>query len=373
MFAKLTLSTALLSLVHMSNAQKTDDYHLLVGTYTQKESEGIYVYHFNTKTGEFSRESVAKGLKNPSFLAISPDQKKVYSVGEMDNGGAVYAFSFDNASGKLEKLSTESSGGAGPCHIAVDKTGKWVMVGNYGGGSLSILPVLPTGGVGAPLKTIQHEGSGPNKQRQEKAHVHSINIADNNLDVYVPDLGIDEVTHYQLDSKNGTLKEAKPTRTSPGAGPRHFTFHPSQKFAYVINELDMTVTAYNYNKDGSLSDIQTISTVPADFKGTNICADIHISPDGKFLYGSNRGHDSIVCYSIDSSTGKLTLVEITPSGGKHPRNFAIDPSGRLVLVANRDTDNIVIFNRNAQTGKLTPTGKEISLSMPVCLKLIPKK
>ncbi len=373
MFSKLTLSVALLSLVQMVNAQKNDDFHLLVGTYTQKGSEGIYVYNFNTNTGEFSPESVAKGLKNPSFLAISPDQKKVYSVGEMDNGGAVYAFSFDNASGKLEKLSTESSGGAGPCHITVDKTGKWVMVANYGGGSLSILPILPTGGVGAPLKTFQHEGSGPNKQRQEKAHVHSVNLSANNRDLYVPDLGIDEITYYQLDDKKGTLTEGKPTRTSPGAGPRHFTIHPNQKFAYVINELDMTVTAYNYNKDGSLSDIQTISTVPADFKGTNICADIHISPDGKFLYGSNRGHDSIATYAIDSSTGKLTLVEITPSGGKHPRNFMIDPSGRLVLVANRDTDNIVIFSRNAQTGKLTPTGKEISLSMPVCLKLIPKK
>lgn len=351
---------------------KKDEYHLLIGTYTQKSSEGIYVYSFNTKTGDFSSESIAKGLKNPSYLAVSPDEKKVYSVGEMENGGAVYAFAFENKTGTLDKLSSESSGGAGPCYVAVDRTGKWVIVGNYGGGSLSVLPVLENGGVGAPQQTIQHEGKGPNEKRQEKAHVHSINIAPNNRDVFVPDLGMDEITYYQLDEKTGKLTEGKPTKTTPGAGPRHFTFHPSGKFVYAINELNQTVTAYAYSKDGTLTPLQSLSTVPTDFKGQNICADLHVSPDGKFLYGSNRGHDSIAIYAIDAKTGTLKLVDITSSGGKHPRNFMIDPSGELVLVANRDTDNVVVFKRDAKSGKITPTGKEISVSMPVCLKMIPK-
>ncbi|MFT4032038.1 MAG: lactonase family protein [Siphonobacter sp.] len=369
------LTSCLIALGSISFAQPTpykDNFYLLVGTYTQKKSEGIYVYQFNNKTGEFQPISIAKGLNNPSFQAISPDQKYVYSVGETNGEGAVYSFSFDKKTGTLTQLNTESAGGTGPCHVAIDHTGKWVMVGNYGAGSLSLLPVKTDGSLGTPTQTIQHTGTGPNPKRQDKAHVHSINIAANNRDIYVPDLGIDEVTYYRLNDKTGKLTEEQPVKVAPGAGPRHFTFHPSNKFAYVINELNKTVTAFTYNSQtGALTNIQSISTIPDDYKGENICADIHISPDGKFLYGSNRGHDSIAIYAIDQKTGKLTLVDIESAGGKHPRNFMIDPSGRFVLVANRDTDNVVIFNRNAKTGKLNPTGREIQVSMPVCLKMIP--
>ena len=347
------------------------DFHLLVGTYTSGKSEGIYVYKFNALTGEFTAESIAKNVKNPSFLAVSPNEKFVYSAGEIDKNGAVYAFSFDKKLGNLTQLSTQSSNGNYPCHVAIDKTGKWVIAGNYGAGSLTVLPVETNGGLGKPMQTIQHEGKGKNPDRQESPHVHSINIAPNNVDVFVADLGIDKLVSYSLDAKTGILSKGNPpfTKLEDGTGPRHFIMHPNGKFAYVIQELSSQITTFNYKK-GSLTAIQSISTLPADYKGANSCADIHISSDGKFLYGSNRIHDSIVIYSIDPRTGKLTYITNESTKGKKPRNFMIDPTGNYVLVANQETDNIVIFKRDAKKGTLTPTGQEISVPNPVCLKMI---
>lgn len=347
------------------------DYYLLVGTYTNKGSDGMYVYKFNSETGDFSGLiDKTTALKNPTFLAVAPDQKFVYSVGETQ-GGSVHAFGFDNKTGKLTKMNTQSAGGDGPCHVSVDKTGKWVLVGNYGGGSLSILPIEKDGSLGAPTQTIKHEGKSVNTSRQEKPHVHSVNIAPNNVDVFVPDLGIDKIVIYKLDAKTGNLTAGNPpaTKTADGAGPRHFTIHPNGKWAYVIQELNYTVTTYDYAK-GALKEKQTISTLPADYKGNNSCADIHISADGKFLYGSNRFYDHVVIYSIDQKTGKLTYIKNESVLGKTPRNFMIDPSGKWVLVANQDSDNIVLFKRDAVKGTLTPTGKEIKVSMPVCLKMV---
>jgi 6-phosphogluconolactonase len=291
-------------------------------------------------------------------------------------------------SGNLTKLNTQSSGGAHPCHVSIDKTGKWVLVGNYSGGNLSILPVEADGSLGKATQTINHEGKGPNAGRQEKPHVHSVNIAPNNRDLFVPDLGIDKIMTYNLDTKNGKLLEGKPafTKVADGSGPRHFTVHPNGKFAYVIQELSSTVTAFNYAL-GKLSLFQTITTLAKDFKDKNksFCADIHISPDGKFLYGSNRfvdaGNkngvfaptntiDTIVIYSIDQKTGKLTYIGNEPVLGKVPRNFMITPNGKFVLVANQETDNITIFKRDAKTGKLSPTGKQIEVPVPVCLKMV---
>ncbi|MCY7352504.1 MAG: lactonase family protein [Cytophagaceae bacterium] len=351
-------------------SRKTNDYYLLVGTYTTGKSEGIYVYKFNNKTGQFSAVSTATGLKNPSFLTVSPDQKFVYSVGETDGGGSVHAFSFDKKTGNLAKLNTQSSQGAGPCYVTVDKTGKWVMVGNYGGGSLTVLPVEKDGSLGKPTQNIKHEGSSVNAQRQAAPHVHSVNISANNRDVFVPDLGVDQVVGYRLDDQTGQLTPGTPTNVTKGSGPRHFAFHPNGKFAYVIQELSGTVTAFDY-RDGSLTALQTLPTLPGDYKGGNSCADIHVSPDGKFLYGSNRGHDSIVIYAIDKKTGKLTLAGHQSVLGKTPRNFAIDPSGAFVLAANQASDNITIFRRNAKTGLLQPTGQEIKVPNPVCLKFVP--
>lgn len=348
-----------------------NDYYLIVGTYTNKGSDGMYVYKFNTKTGDFS-EMIDKtsGLKNPTFLAVAPNQKFVYAVGETQDG-TVNAYGFDNKTGELTKLNTESAGGASPCHISIDKTGKWALVGNYMGGNLSVLPIQKDGTLGAPTQTINHEGKGVNVSRQEKPHVHSVNIAPNNVDVFVPDLGIDKIVSYKLNSKTGHLEAGTPafTKTVDGAGPRHFTIHPNGKWAYVIQELNATVTAYNY-ANGGLKEIQTLSTLPPDYNGKNSCADIHISADGKFLYGSNRFYDHVVVYSIDQKTGKLTYIKNESVLGKTPRNFMIDPSGKWVLVANQDSDNIVLFKRDTIKGTLTPTGKEIKVSMPVCLKMI---
>lgn len=371
LLAFLIFATTFTNAQNKSKKKMNNDFHLLIGTYTSGKSEGIYVYKFNASTGEFTAESIAKNVKNPSFLAISPNEKFVYSAGEIDKNGAVYAFSFDKKSGNLTQLSTQSSNGNYPCHVAIDKTGKWVIAGNYGAGSLTVLPVEANGGLGKPTQTIQHEGKGKNPDRQEAPHVHSINIAPNNVDVFVADLGIDKLVTYSLDAKTGMLIKGNPpfTKLEDGTGPRHFTMHPNGKFAYVIQELSSQITTFDYKK-GSLTAIQSISTLPTDYKGANSCADIHISPDGKFLYGSNRIHDSIVIYSIDQKTGKLTYIINESTKGKKPRNFMIDPTGNYVLVANQETDNIVIFKRDAQKGTLTPTGQEISVPNPVCLKMI---
>ena len=361
----------MLMLTSFEGQSQGGDYYVLVGTYTKKGSEGMYVYKFNSNTGDLSAVGKAAGLKNPTFLTVSPNQKFVYAVGETDPNGSVSAFSFDKKTGSLTKLNTQDVQGSGTCYITVDKTGKWIMTGNYGGGNVSVLPIQADGSIGKPTQNIQHEGKGVNANRQESPHVHSVNIAPNNKDVFVADLGTDKIVTYQLDAQTGKLTNGTPafTKTADGAGPRHFTIHPNGKFAYIIQELNSTITAYNYGK-GALSEIQTISTLPKDFKGDNSCADIHISQDGKFLYGSNRFSDNMVIYSIDPKTGKLTYIANQPVGGKVPRNFMIDPTGKWVLVANQDTDNIVVFKRDAIKGTLTPTGKEVKVSMPVCLQMI---
>lgn len=348
-------------------AQTADDYYLYIGTYTRKTSEGIYVYRFNTKTGDFAPVSVAKGVSNPSFLALSTDKRFLYAVGGT-TGDSVRAFSVDKPSHGLTLLNSQASGGKGGTHLAVDKTGKWVMVGHYTGGSLSVLPTKPDGSLGSVSQFIQHEGKSIEPERQTKPYVHSINIAPNNTDVFVPDLGTDKIVTYSLNAQTGQLTPGNPpfTTVTPGSGPRHFTFHPNGKFAYVIQEMGATITGFTYKK-GQLTPIQTVKTLPDDYTGRKWTADIHISPDGKFLYGSNRAHESLVIFSIDPKTGQLTFVDHQPVNGKTPRNFAIDPRGNFVLVANQDSDNVTVFRRDKQTGKLTPTGKEIAVSMPVCL------
>jgi 6-phosphogluconolactonase len=354
-----------------SKKTMNNDFHLMVGTYTSGKSEGIYTFKFNVKTGEFTPESVAKNIKNPSFLAISSDSKYVYSAGETDKQGSVHSFAFDKKTGVLTPLTSQSANGNYPCHVAIDKTGEWVICGNYGAGNLSVFPVEANGSLGKASQTIQHEGKSINPGNQESPHVHSINIAPNNVDVFVADLGMDKIMTYSLDAKTGKLSAGNPPFTSvkAGSGPRHFEFHPNGKFAYCIQEISGEVVAYDYKK-GSLNTIQTISTKPADLKGDLNCADIHISPDGKFLYGSNRVHDSLAIYEVDAKTGKLAYVAHQSVMGKKPRNFMIDPTGNFVLVANQDSDNIVIFKRDAVKGTLTPTGKEIAVPNPVCLKMV---
>ena len=351
-----------------SFSQTGFDYYLLIGTYTTGKSEGIYVYKFNSSSGEFSPVSkIWSG--NPSFLAVSPDTRFVYSVNENQPGG-VSSFSFDKSTGNLKELNKQPSGGDHPCYITTDKTGKWVITGNYSGGNLSVLPVNKDGSLEKPIQTINHEGSSVNTARQEKPHVHATVFSPDGKYLFVPDLGIDKVMIYKFNSKKGKLiAHSTPfAATAPGSGPRHFDFHPSGKYAYLMEELTGSVSVFSHKK-GRLNSIQTISALPADFRGSIGSADIHVSPDGKYLYSSNRGEsNSIALFSIAEKSGKLTAMGHRSTEGKTPRNFNFDPSGNFLLVANQNSDEIVIFRRNS--GLLEDTGKRIQVPKPVCIKWI---
>jgi 6-phosphogluconolactonase len=351
---------------------KNMQYNLLIGTYSSKDkNNGIYVYQFNAQTGEFGQRSNAADIKNPSYLAISRDGKQVYSVSEAGAGkGGVSAYSFNPSSGELKFINSVSSGGDGPCYVSVDGQNKFVFVGNYSGGSLSAIRINQDGSLNADIQTIQHEGSGVNKDRQEKPHVHSTVLSPDDRYLLVPDLGTDRVNIYSVDvTKSKPLKPAEPPFASvkPGSGPRHLTFHPNGKFAYLIQEMEGLITAFDYHK-GKLESKQSITMLSSGFTGEVGAADIHVSPDGHFLYGSNRGDaNEIVIYAIDKD-GKLSYAGRQSTMGKTPRNFAIDPTGNFLLAANQNSDEVIIFKRDQKTGLLTSTGKKIAVTKPVCLK-----
>jgi len=360
-------------LVNTSFAQR-NEYFLITGTYTSGKSEGIYVFNYQLDKSVATPVFTAGGIKNPSFLTLSPDGKKLYAVSEMNgngNAGKVVAYDFNRSSGALTKLNEQASGGDDPCYILVDHSNKWVFVGNYSSGSLSVLPILPDGSLGVAKTTIKHSGSGADKNRQEKAHVHATVISPDNRFLFVPDLGIDKIMIYRFDEKDGTLKAAKQpfAETKPGAGPRHFTFHPNGKFAYIMEELSGSVTVFSYHaKSGELKPIQHISSLPNGFTGQAGSADIHLSTDGKFLYASNRGEsNTLVIYSVHPKDGKLSLLGHQSTLGKGPRNFSITPDGKQLIVANQGSDEMVIFNRNVETGMLSDSGKRISVPTPVCI------
>jgi 6-phosphogluconolactonase len=358
------------------SAQRRDNY-LLVGTYTGGKSEGIYVYSFESSTGDFDSVSMIK-TSNPSFLAISPDAKFVYAVHENannGNGGEIAAFAFDRQTGKLSFINQQHSGGDHPCYVAVDKTGKWVAAANYTSGSLAVLPINKTGGVDSATTIIQHDGYSVNSERQQGPHVHSTVFSKDNKYLFAADLGIDKLMIYSFDEKTGKLDEADPgfVMTEAGAGPRHFTFDPSNKYLYLIEELTGTISGYKYTK-GRFDLLQNISALPADYMGPIGSADIHTSPDGKFLYASNRGEsNTIAIFKINPKTGWLSLVGHQSTVGKTPRNFNFDPSGNFLLAANQNSDEIVIFSTDKKTGLLKDTGKRIKVGKPVCIKWISNK
>jgi len=368
--------TKLFFLFIISSANAQTHQYLLIGTYTSGKSEGIYVYDFNTTNGDFSMVSKIKS-SNPSYLAIAPNKKNVYAVYEDGNnqvGGSVAAFSFNKENGELTFINQQLSGGDHPCYVAIDKTGKWVTAGNYNGGSVTVFPIKTDGSIGTMADKKQHEGTSVNKERQEKAHVHCTYFSPDNKFLFVPDLGMDKVMIYNFNAANGKLTPgAQPFyKASPGSGPRHFDIHPNHKYAYLMEELSGTVVAFKYG-NGHLTAIQTISSAPKDFTGGLGSADIHVSPDGKFLYCSNRAEsNSIAIFKINPATGKLSIVGTESTQGKTPRNFNFDPSGNFLLIANQNSDNIVIFKRDVNTGKLTPTGKQIEVGNPVCQKWIAK-
>ncbi|MBV9986141.1 MAG: lactonase family protein [Chitinophagaceae bacterium] len=353
------------------------EYYLFVGTYTTGKSKGIYVYKFNSNNGELQWISNTDSSANPSFLATAPNGKYLYAVNETgrDQPGRVSAYSFDKKEGKLSLLNQQLSGGDDPCFVTTDQSGKWVIVGNYSGGNLSAFPVNKDGSLAPYSQLIQHKGSGANKQRQEKAHVHSTFFSPDYRHVLTPDLGMDKVMIYAFDpsQKRPLSPAATPYAAStPGSGPRHLAFHPNRKYAYLIEELTGTVRAFNYNR-GMLNSFQTIATHPDSYKGQPGSADIHVSPDGKFLYASNRGDENnIAIFSIDPANGRLTSVGYQPVPGATPRNFMIDPTGKYLLVANQKTSNIVIYRRDMKTGLLQPTLQQVDVPNPVCLQMLPK-
>lgn len=365
---KIILFVLLLSVVH-SYAQ---EYRLLVGTYTSAGSNGIYVYDFNKTSGEAKLLSSVK-TSNPSYLAVAPNQKFVYTVNE-DNPGMVTAFQFNKDSGTLTKLNDVVSAGAHPCYISINKKGTHLVVGNYTGGNLAVIDVRENGLINQPKQIVQHNGNSVNRARQEKAHVHSTVFSPDNNFLFVPDLGMDKIMIYKIAPKSGAMQAADPAffETNGGAGPRHFEFHPTKNFAYLIEELSGTVSAFSYD-EGKLKLLQNTTCHPMSYQGAMGSADIHVSPDGKFLYCSNRGDaNSIAIFSIDQETGMLKIAGFQPTLGLHPRNFSFDPAGNFLLVANRDSDEVVIFNVDKRTGLLEDSKQRIKVSKPVCLKWIKK-
>ena len=349
-----------------------------IGTYTSAKStsKGIYLAHFDQATGKLSAASVAAEVKNPSFLAIHPARPLLYAIGEIADFkgkrvGAVSALAIDTQSGKLTLLNQQSSQGAGPCHVAVDHSGRCVLVANYGGGSVACLPIEADGRLGEAKSFFQHQGSSVNPKRQAGPHAHGIYVDPANRFVFVPDLGLDKVMIYRLNSELATMTPNAPASASvpPGAGPRHLAFHPNGRFVYVINEMGSTLTVFRYDAGrGSLELVETVPTLPADFQGQSWTAEVVVHPSGKFVYGSNRGHDSIVAYAVDAETGKLRLLGFEPTQGKNPRNFNIDPSGRWLLAANQNGDNVVVLRIDPATGRLSATGHSIAVAMPVCVE-----
>ena len=348
---------------------------LFIGTYTSSTSEGIYVYRMNSETGHLTKVSAIKS-ENPSFLTIDRSGRFLYAVNEVPQfegkpSGAVSAYAID-AKGNLKFLNQQPSMGADPCHLTVDRRRSNLLVANYTGGNIALLPILKNGTLGPASDVKQHEGSGP-KEQQKGPHAHCIILDPLERHALAADLGSDKVMIYRFDPVTSKLQPAKQPSAAlkAGAGPRHLTLHPNGRYAYVINELDSTMTTLKYNATrGTLETVNTISTLPAGFTKTSYCADVHLSPSGKFLYGSNRGHNSIVVFAIDGRTGKPSLVEHVSTEGNWPRNFVIDPTGRFLLVANQRSDNVVVFRIDAKTGRLTPSGQTATVPVPVCLKFL---
>jgi 6-phosphogluconolactonase len=349
-----------------------------VGTYTEgSASKGIYRCELDLASGKLTPPTPAGEAVNPSFLAIHPNHQLLYAVDEIGDfdgkkTGAISAFAIQK-DGTLTRLNQQSSGGPGPCHLIVDKAGKHVLAANYGGGSVCVLPIAKDGKLGDATAFVQHRGSGSNPQRQEAPHAHSINLDSANRFAFVADLGLDKVMIYRFDSDKGTLAPHSPPSVSiaPGSGPRHFAFHPYGRHAYVIDEMANTITAFDYDAEhGVLKTIQTIGTLPKDFHGESWTAEVQVHPSGRFVYGSNRGQDSIASFAVQGETGKLRSVGHQAHEIKTPRNFGIDPSGKYLIVANQDGNSLVTFRIDAQTGELTPTGSVVEVPKPVCVKMM---
>ena len=350
-------------------------YRVYVGTYTDKGSKGIYSFNFDSSTGKSTAVSLAAESSNPSFLVIDPSRPFLYAVNEVsdfkgEKSGGVSAFAVDAKSGQLKLLNQVASRGAGPCHLELDNSGKFLLVANYDSGNLAVFPVRLDGQLGESSQVVQHSGYGPNAERQEGPHAHEIELSSDNRFALAADLGLDEILVYKFDPVKGMLtpNDTPFVKVEGGAGPRHFAFHPNGKFVYLITEMHSAVDSFTWDSaNGTLKQFQTISALPADFKKPNDAAEIVVHPNGKFLYSSNRGSDSIAVFTVDSQKGTLSLRENVSTGGKTPRNFTIDPTGKYLLAANQESNNIVVFRIDQKSGKLTPTGQVVEAPSPVCI------
>jgi 6-phosphogluconolactonase len=358
-------------------AKRPDELLVYVGTYTSGKSEGIYLYSLNLTSGELKYVATTKEVKDPSFVVVAPSRRYLYAVNEIEEfagkrGGAVSAFAIDQRTGDLKFLNQQPSLGGAPCYLDVDRSGRFVLVANYAGGNVAVLPIRGDGRLGEATDMKQDQGSSTNTERQEAPHAHCTVLDPANRFAYACDLGNDKIMIFRFDQRRGKLipNQQPWVQAKPGAGPRHLTFRPDGKYAYVINELHATITAFTHDRvNGSLAELQTITTLPEGINVANTSADIHVSPDGRFVYASNRGHDSIAAFAINPANGRLTLIAHEPTGGKTPRNFAIDPTGDFLLAANQNSNNIVTFRRDRKTGRLTATGHMVETPSPVCLKI----
>ena len=357
------------------DAERAGELLLYVGTYTTGKSEGIYLYRLDLSSGELKRFGTTRGVVNPSFLALALNRRYLYAVNEVEEfagrkSGAVSAFAVDQKTGELRLLNQKPSLGADPCYVDVDARGRFVLIANYTGGNVTVFPVERDGSLGEATDMKQARGSSVNRERQERPHAHCIVLDPTNRFAYSCDLGTDKIMIFRFDARHGKLlpNEQPWVQTKPGAGPRHLAFHPGGQYVFVLNELHSTVTAFSRDPNrGTLQELQTLTTLPKDFKGQNSSADVHVSLDGRFVYCSNRGHDSIAIFAIDTH-GKLITIGHESTRGMTPRNFAIDPSGMFLLVANQKSDNIVAFRRDQKTGRLNSTGQVVDVPSPVCLK-----
>jgi 6-phosphogluconolactonase len=363
-------------LADMISPQSVPEF-LYIGSYTFAVSEGITICRFDPEQGTLRLLDVCRAIENPSFLMFDRSHNFLYAVIETDDfggqkSGAVSAFRRDAKTGNLTLLNKMPSLGAHPCHLTIDQTGRFMLVANYTGGNVAVLPIQPDGKLGKAVDMVRHTGSGPVKDRQSVAHAHSVNLSPDNRFAFVCDLGMDKIMIYRFDDKTGQLSPADTPffQTAPGAGPRHFTFSKEGNNAFVVNELNSTITCLKYDSGtGILTEIQTLSTLPPEFAGENTCADVHIHPNGKFVYASNRGSDSIAVFAINQDSCRLELIQHQPTLGKTPRNFIIHPTGRYLLAANQNSGSVNVFSLNPETGKLTSTGNSISIDKPVCLLL----
>jgi len=364
--------------VFSSEAGLKDKSFVYFGTYSGQKSKGIYMSRFDSIAGELSVPELVAEATNASFLAVSPavstnGTQFLYTVNEVD-AGMVTAYAIDSKTGRLKRLNAQSSQGKSPCYLSVDKSGKWVFVANYGSGSIAVLPVKPDGSLMEATNVIQNAGSSVNKSRQEGPHAHWVDMAPQSDFLFGCDLGLDKLIAAKFDSASGILMKnlVMFTDLKAGAGPRHMTFSPDNRFAYVINELDSTVSVFSFTPSiGKMTAVQTVKTVPPNFTEVNYPAEVEVHPTGRFLFGSNRGHNTLAMYRIDKQTGKLTPLVFVPTEGKNPRHFAIDPLGNWMVVANQDSDDVVVFRIDQRLENLMPMGQKVDIGAPVCVKFVP--